>query len=188
MSMTNLMRSWTKGGERIRYDARAFLGVLALVLLCIQLGCASPPAGPAFVAAAAPPDHRTRVYIYRADPRASLARVDIEIDGRPIGRFQNNEYESIELAAGPHLLKARMRGLAFVSMGWNQHPFRALPGDSVYIEVSVRLDARTIPASPSLEIAGRSSAGGSENVFLIERGETEAREHLRGTTRIIPPE
>lgn len=167
---------------------RLFLFLAAIVAIAATLSCAKPPAGPAFVTAAPSSEHRSRIYVYRLDPRASMANVDIEIDGRPVGRFQNGEYETLEIAAGPHLLKARMRGLAFVSMGWNQHRFRALPGDDLFIEVSVRLDERTIPASPSLEIAGRSSAGGSENVFLIERGEVEARKLLRSTTRIVPTE
>lgn len=124
--------------------------------------------------------------MYRVDPRPSLASVGIEIDGREIGRFQDAEYETLEVAAGPHHLKAQMRGLAFVSVGWNEHRFRTLPGESIYIELSVRLTERAIPASPSLEIAGRSSAGGSENVFLIERGAEEALDRMRGTARIVP--
>lgn len=163
------------------------LCILGLFLLCgLGLACAKPPAGPAFTPAAAPPEHRSRIYVYRVDPRSSLASVDIEIDGREIGRFQDAEYETLEIAAGPHHLKAQMRGLAFVSLGWNEHRFRTLPGEAIYIEVSVRLAERSIPDSRSLEIAGRSSAGGSENVFLIERGTAEALDRMRGATRIVP--
>jgi hypothetical protein len=170
-------------GSFLRIEVTLAICALSLSL---GLGCATTPAGPPFSPAAAPPEHRSQVYIYRVDPRASLASVDIEIDGRPVGRFQDAEYETFELAAGPHQLKASMRGLAFVSLGWNQHRFRTRPGEAVYLEVSVRLADRTIPDSPSLEIAGRSSAGGSENVFLIERGAKEALERLQGTTRIVP--
>ena len=161
-------------------------GLLLGLLLVLELGCARPPAGPAFTPADAPNEPRSRVYVYRSDPRASLASVDIKIDGREIGRFRNEEYETIEIAAGPHQLKAQMRGLAFVSLGWNEHRFRARPGKAIYIEVSVRLSERVIPDSPSLEIAGRSSAGGSENVFLIERGAAEALDRMRATTRVVP--
>lgn len=161
-------------------------GLVLGLLLALGLGCARPPEGPAFTPADAPNENRSRVYLYRVDPRASLANVDIKIDGREIGRFRNSEYETIEIAAGPHHLKAQMRGLAFVSLGWNEHRFRAPPGKPIYIEVSVRLAARDVPNSPSLEIAGRSSAGGSENVFLIERGATEALDRMRATTRIVP--
>ncbi len=164
----------------------AFCALFLGLSLALGLACAKPPAGPAFTPAAAPPEHRSQIYVYRVDPRSSLASVDIKIDGREIGRFGDAEYETLEMAAGPHHLKARMRGLAFVSLGWNEHRFRTLPGEAIYIEISVRLTERSIPDSPSLEIAGRSSLGGSENVFLIERGANEALDRIRGTTRIVP--
>ena len=166
--------------------ALALCALLLTLVLGLGLGCARAPAGPAFTPAASPAEHRSQIYVYRVDPRSSLASVDIEIDGRAVGRFRNAEYETLEMAAGPHHLKARMRGLAFVSLGWNEHRFRTLPGEAIYLEVSVRLAERSIPDSPSLEIAGRSSTGASENVFLIERGATEALERIRGTTRIAP--
>ena len=182
--------SFRASRERSSRRTKGSLALCALILSAFLLGlglaCAKPPAGPAFTPAAAPPEHRSRIYLYRVDPRPSLASVDIEIDGREIGRLRDAEYETIEIAAGSHHLKAQMRGLAFVSLGWNQHRFRTLPGEALYLEISVRLVERSIPDSPSLEIAGRSSAGGSENVFLIERGATEALDRMRQTTRIVP--
>jgi len=161
------------------------LGLALLALLV--LGCASAPAGPPFRWAPDPPPNRGRVYVYRADPRTSLSTVAIKIDGLEIGRFRDRTYETLELPSGSHRLHAGMRGFAFASWGWNEHVFQLRPGDTVFIEISVRLDdpsASNTPPPRDLEIAGRPEGYGSENVFILQNSRPTAEAALATTTRL----
>lgn len=155
-----------------------------LLLACIAAACAKPPLGPPFEAAPPPPEHRGRVYVYRADERGSLATVRITIDGLEVGRFRNGEYETLELPAGTHHLRAGLRGFGMLAWGWNKHRFRLKPGEIVYLEISVRLTARSAPATRELEIAGRPSGAASENVFIVPRSAVDALADLEATTRL----
>lgn len=148
------------------------------------MACAKPPAGPAFTRAADPPEHRGRLYLYRTDERPSASRVRIEIDGLEIGTFRDREYETLELAAGTHHVRAGMRSLALVAWGWNDQRIRLKPGETIFVEISVRLTARETPGGRSLEIAGRPEASASENVYLQQRAASVALPRLGGTTRL----
>lgn len=173
---------------------RPIAGFLAIALLSggIGLACASaPPPGPLFSAAPEPAPGRARLYVYRVDPQPSLSTVEFEIDGRSKGRLGHGEYTTFEIPAGSHRIDFRQRGLAFASWGWNRHAIRAGSGETIYLEVSVRLHAQ--PHAPSssqtvqgsgrdLEIAGRESGAASENVFLQRQTESDARAALAGTT------
>lgn len=161
---------------------RAVLYLLCLV--CLAAGCAKSPHGPPFEPAPPPPDHRGRVYLYRADDRGSLASVRITIDGLEVGRFRNNEYETLELPAGTHHLRAGLRGFGLLAWGWNDHRFRLKPGETAYLEISVRLTARSAPDVPGLEIPGRQSGAASENVFIVPRSAKEALPDLEVATRL----
>lgn len=150
--------------------------------------CAQAPLGPNFSRAEPPPEHRGQVYVYRNDPRNSLAVVAVTIDGRTTGTFRNREYETLEIASGSHRLRAGLRGFAFLNLGWNDHTFRVRPGQAVYLKLEVRLDSPSAPAAPTapreLEIGGRPEATGTENVFIREIPEAEALEELALTTRL----
>jgi hypothetical protein len=147
------------------------------------LGCAGTPLGPPFHVPEDPPRHRARLILYRADGQASLASVQITIDGRDLGRLRNHEYEMILLDPGSHLIRAGLRGFAFLAWGWNTHRIRLKPGETSYLEVSARLSATAAPATRELEIGGRPSGTASENVFLIRRSAADARPRLEKTTR-----
>jgi hypothetical protein len=115
--------------------------------------------------------------------------VRASIDGLEIGRFHDREYETLELPAGSHRLRAGMRGFAFLAWGWNEHVFRLKPGETVFLELSVRLDetgASVTPAPRELEIAGRPEASANENVFILQSPRAEAEARLPGTTRLPP--
>jgi hypothetical protein len=158
---------------------------IAIVLASLlAAGCARAPLGPAFRAAAAPSDLRGRVYLYRADPRGSLATVHVALDDRPVGRFRNDQYETLELTPGTHQLRATLRGFGLTAWGWNTHQFLLEPGQTLYIELSVRLTARAAPDSSNLEIAGRTSGAASENVFIVPRPAKDALSALSSTTRL----
>ena len=159
-----------------------------LCLVCLAAGCAKSPHGPPFEPAPPPPDHRGRVYLYRADVRGSLASVRITIDGLEVGRFRNLEYETLELPAGTHHLRAGLRGFGLLAWGWNDHRFRLKPGETAYLEISVRLTARPAPDAPGLEIPGRQSGAASENVFILRVSAEEALSDLALTTRLPRPE
>ncbi len=166
--------------ERIIRLASAFS-----VLVWLAIACAGAPKGPPFVSAAPPPDHRARLYVYRADPRASLATVRITIDGRELGRFRNNEYETTELSAGTHILRAGMRGFGLFTWGWNSHRFLVLQGETAFLEISIRLAETTVPNSRNLEIAGRANtAVANENVFIVSKSAQQALANLETMTRL----
>jgi len=167
-----------KAESRIRW-AR---GLLLVALLGV--GCAGAPLGPPFRSLEPPPDHRARLVLYRTDKQGSLASVQITIDGRELGRFRDHEYDSILLSPGMHILRARLRGFGLLSWGWNDHRFRLAPGETTYLEISVRLDAREAPSSRELEIAGRTGGVASENVFIVPKSAQEALKNLVSTTRL----
>ncbi len=160
----------------------------ALLWTFLVAACASaPPAGPPFTPAPEPGPGRARLYVFRIDPQHSLSTVEIAIDGQPEGRLRNGEYATFELAAGSHRLGFRQRGLAFASWGWNRQQIRAASGETIYLEISVRMSAQPMAGSGrDLEIAGRDLGAASENVFLQRRGESAAREALAGTTLRVP--
>ena len=94
---------------------------------------------------------------------------------------------TFEVDPGPHRLDFRQRGLAFASWGWNRQRIRADSGETIYLEISVRMSAQPMAGSGrDLQIAGRDLGAASENVFLQRRGESAAREALAGTTLRAP--
>jgi hypothetical protein len=125
--------------------------------------------------------------VYRIDPRSSLSIVNIQIDGLDVGRFRDHTYETVELPAGNHRLRAGMRGFAFLTWGWNEHAFRVRPGETIFIEISVRLDDRSASPTPpprDLEIAGRPEGHASENVFIVQTSRASAESAIATTTRL----
>jgi hypothetical protein len=155
------------------------------LLLTLLLGsaCATAPLGPPFSLAPAPAENRARVYLYRSDPHASLSTVRVTIDGREIGELRNDEYETLEVSAGSHHLRAGVRSIVLVAWGWNEQRVRLEPGETLFVELSVRLTEREQPATPGLEIAGRASGAASENVYLQIQPEKEALAALDTMTR-----
>ncbi len=155
----------------------------------LGVGCARAPQGPAFEWAPPPPEHRGRVYVYRADPRTNLSTVRVEIDGLEVGDFEPGEYETLELAAGGHRLGAGMRGFALLSWGWNEHRFSLEPGETLFLEISVRLDQKdesNLPPPSGLEIGGRPEGQARQNVFILTVPRAEAQEVLPSMKRLAP--
>ena len=157
-----------------------------LVAVVVLGGCAQAPIGPAFKEAAAPPETRARIYIFREDPRPSFSSVRLTLDGREVGTFRNGEYETFELSAGSHHLRAGVRSIGLIAWGWNEQRIRVEPGESVYVQLSVRLTERPQPGGRELEIAGRTGGAVSENVYLQIRPHREAISQLAVTTRLAP--
>lgn len=163
--------------------------IYLLSLLAFAAACAKPTSlGPPFEPISPPPDHLARVYLYRADKPSSLATVRLSIDGRDVGRIRNNEYEALVLQPGSHHLRAGLRGFGLFAWGWNNHPLRLRPGETVYLKISVRLTAQPAPNVRGIEIAGRPSGAASENVFIIRQSADDALSVLRATTRMTRPE
>lgn len=169
--------------------ARLAPGLLLLATLSFGFssGCAKSPSGPAFVRASAPPSHRARLYVYRADERSSGSRVRITLDGRDLAALANGEYETLEVSSGPHRLRAGVRSALWVAWGWNEQSITFEPGETLFLEVSVRLTAREQPGGRSIDIAGRQSGAASENVYLKQVGREAAIEALSATTRASDP-
>jgi hypothetical protein len=155
-------------------------------LVVTTLGCARAPIGPAFEAASAPAPHRGRLYLYRADSRNSFSQVSVRVGGLQVGRFRDAEYETLELPAGLHNIRAGLRSLAGVAWGWNEQEIHLKPGESVFVEISVRLTERPQTGGRSLDIAGRTGGVASENVYLQRRSEKDALDRVQLTTRLVP--
>lgn len=160
--------------------------VLVTLMLLLVSACASAPLGPPFERAPFPSESRARLYLFRVDERPSLATVRVTIDGREIGSFRNGEYETLELSAGSHHVRAGMRSIALVAWGWNEQRVRFAPGETLFVHLSVRLTEREQPTAAGLEIAGRQSGSASENVYLQIQPERDAVAMLETTTRLAP--
>ncbi len=175
------------GAARRSAGAYDLVRLCAVVLVVVaSLACTKPATGPAFTAAEPPANDRARLYLYRVDPQGSLSRVRISLNGREIGDLRDHEYETLELAAGSHRLRAGLRGFGFVAWGWNEQPIRLEPGETAFVELSVRLAEHTTPSARELEIGGRPEASASENVFIRRPGRVDAIESLETTTRRVP--
>ena len=156
--------------------------ILSILMLGIA-GCPRPPSGAPFQIPEEPPSHRGRLIVYRADHQPSLARVRVTIDGRELAQLRNHEYETILLGRGSHIMRAGLRGFALLAWGWNSHQFRLIPGETSYLEISVRLTANAEPPSRELEIGGRPSGTASENVFIVPVSAKNAISKLEKMTR-----
>ncbi|MFO0689392.1 MAG: hypothetical protein U0900_11850 [Myxococcota bacterium] len=167
----------------LRRPLRPLLCLLALIALASGGGCAKPPTpGPAFAPAPEPAPGHARLYIFRVDSQHSLSRVEIGLDGRPQGHIGNDEYVTFELPHGPHRVDFRQRGLAFASWGWNHQHLVAKSGETIFLEISIRISAQPMPGSGhELEIAGRSGGAASENVFIQQRSQEDAIRILADT-------
>jgi hypothetical protein len=175
------------GPSTLHLGSRPTCWVHVLLVLMLTLSaCAKPPAGPPFEIAEQPPANRARIYLFRSDVRSSRSTVNVTIDGREIGAFQDREYETLEVAAGLHHLRAGLRSVAFVAWGWNDQRIRLDPGKTIYIQLSARLTERAQPGGRELEIAGRPSGAASENVYLQIQPKRVALPLLRGSTRRVP--
>lgn len=160
--------------------------VLVTLMLLWLSACASAPLGPPFERAPFPPESRARLYLFRVDERPSLATVRVTVDGREIGSFRNGEYETLELSAGSHHIRAGMRSIALIAWGWNEQRIRFAPGETLFVQLSVRLTGREQPAAAGLEIAGRQSGAASENVYIQIQPARDALALIEGTTRLSP--
>jgi hypothetical protein len=173
---------------RVRVGAQGppLAALVALWLIPLALACGSRAPGPAFEVAPLPPPNRARLYVYRADERTSLASVRVTVDGLDVGRFQALEYESLELPAGRHHVRAGMRGFAWLAWGWSDYHVELAPGETAYLMLSIRLAEQSpAPAGRESEIAGRPDGGTvSENVFIVPRSASEALADLQKTTRL----
>lgn len=155
-------------------------GLIAVLLCAGMLGCGTTPTGPAFAYAPEPAAERARLYVFRNDPRSSLARIKVQVDGRRVGLLRDREYQTREIRPGPHRLRTEMQGVPFVPMGWNTHDFEAAPGETIYLEVELRTESRQ--ASPrSVEISGRSNDVVTKNVYIRELKRHEAEPELSKT-------
>lgn len=174
---------------RLCRKSLAFMLLLALASIG-WAGCAREPTGPTFSWAPPPLPERGRIYVYRSDPRSSGSTVSARLDGQDLGHFRDGEYDTLEIPAGLHRLQVRMRGLAFLSWGWNTHQFRVQPGETVYLGISVRLEERGdrfTPPPPEIEVSGWPEDYASKNVFIQQRPRTKAAEDLITTRRRTDP-
>jgi hypothetical protein len=83
--------------------------ILALLVASSLVGCASVPMGdPAKDAAlktfAAPAADKAGLYIYRNESMGAAVKMDVSVDGQPIGQTVANSYLYKEVAPGKHTI------------------------------------------------------------------------------------
>ncbi len=181
---SDLQRRHVPGWKRLTPAALALAALLSTALLP---ACGPPPPGPRFESLPLPSGQRSRVVVYRGEDRSSLTTIGVTLDGQRLGRFRAREYETIEIAPGSHRLRAGLRGFAFTTLGWNEHRFRARPGEIVFLELQIRLNETNpsnVPQSRDQQIPGNPDQRASENVFIIPRSRPEALSVLPSTRRI----
>lgn len=84
---------------------------IAAVLASSLAGCASVPMGDAKQDAAlktfSVPTDKAGVYIYRNESMGAAVKMDVELDGKPIGQTAANTYLYKEVAPGKHLITSK---------------------------------------------------------------------------------
>ena len=118
--------------------------ILAVAVVAMTLvGCASVPMGDAKQDAALKtfsiaPD-KSGVYIYRNESMGAAIKMDVQIDGTPIGQTAANTYLYKELTPGKHVISSKAENTDTIEV-------QAKPGTLLYVWQEVKmglLSART---------------------------------------------
>jgi uncharacterized protein YceK len=110
--------------------------LLAVVLVAAFSGCASVPMGDAKQDAAlktfAVPADKAGVYIYRNESIGGAVKMDVELDGKPIGQTAAKTYLYKELTPGKHTVSSKAENTDSVEID-------AKPGTLSYIWQEVKM-------------------------------------------------
>lgn len=110
--------------------------LLAVAVVSILSGCASVPMGDAKKDAAlktfAVPADKAGVYIYRNESMGGAVKMDVALDGKPIGQTAAKTYLYKELAPGKHTISSTAENTDSVEVD-------AKPGTLSYIWQEVKM-------------------------------------------------
>ncbi len=110
--------------------------LLAVAIASSLVGCASVPMGDAKQDAAlktfSVPADKVGVYIYRNESMGGAVKMDVELDGQPIGQTAANTYLYKEVAPGKHTISSKAENTDSVEID-------AKPGTLSYIWQEVKM-------------------------------------------------
>jgi len=115
---------------------KKFIAISAIALSLV--GCASVNMGDAKQDASAKkftaPKDNTAVYIYRNESMGAAVKMDVELDGKPIGQTAAKTYLYKEVAPGKHTLSSKAENTDSLEID-------AKPGTLLYIWQEVKMGA-----------------------------------------------
>lgn len=110
--------------------------LVAAAIALNLVGCASVPMGDAKADAAAKafvaPKEATGIYIFRNESMGAAVKMDVEIDGKPIGQTVANTYLYKEVAPGRRVITSKAENTETLEID-------AKPGTLVYIWQEVKM-------------------------------------------------
>ena len=111
--------------------------VCAVAFVSALAGCASVPMGDAKQNAAlktfqAPTDNKSGIYIYRNEVLGAAVKMDVSVDGAPIGQTVANTYLYKEVAPGKHTISSTAENTDTLEID-------AKPGTLVYVWQEVKM-------------------------------------------------
>lgn len=139
---------------------------IAAVLASSLAGCASVPMGDAKQDAAlktfSVPADKAGVYIYRNESMGAAVKMDVELDGKPIGQTAANTYLYKEVAPGKHLITSKAENTDTLEID-------AKPGSLNYVWQEVKMGI--MYARTKLNLMGE--AEGKKGVLETKLAETK---------------
>ncbi|TXH75328.1 DUF2846 domain-containing protein [Thiobacillus sp.] len=139
---------------------------IAAVLASSLAGCASVPMGDAKQDAAlktfSVPTDKAGVYIYRNESMGAAVKMDVELDGKPIGQTAANTYLYKEVAPGKHLITSKAENTDTLEID-------AKPGSLNYVWQEVKMGI--MYARTKLNLMGE--AEGKKGVLETKLAETK---------------
>jgi hypothetical protein len=110
--------------------------LLAAVILSSLIGCASVPKGDAkqdialktFTA----PTDKAGLYIYRNESMGAAVTMDVDLDGKEIGKTAANTYLYKEVEAGKHTIHSKAENIDAIEID-------AKPGTLIYVWQEVKM-------------------------------------------------
>lgn len=139
---------------------------IAAVLASSLAGCASVPMGDAKQDATlktfSVPTDKAGVYIYRNESMGAAVKMDVELDGKPIGQTAANTYLYKEVAPGKHLITSKAENTDTLEID-------AKPGSLNYVWQEVKMGI--MYARTKLNLMGE--AEGKKGVLETKLAETK---------------
>lgn len=140
--------------------------LIAAVLASSLIGCASVPMGDAKQDAAlktfSVPADKAGVYIYRNESMGAAVKMDVELDGKPIGQTAANTYLYKEVAPGKHTITSKAENADTLEID-------AKPGTLSYVWQEVKMGL--MYARTKLHLV--SEADGKKGVLETKLAETK---------------
>lgn len=110
--------------------------LISLALLISLAGCASVPMGSAQQDAAlktfSVPSDRAGIYVYRNESMGASVKMDVDVDGKPLGQTASKTYLYEEVAPGDHRITSTAENTDAINID-------AKPGSLVFVWQEVKM-------------------------------------------------